>query len=622
MKPMGSFSLLKMKILLPIFALFGVTACQTAEQPLPQAERARPNIVLIVTDDQGYGDVGRHNNPIIETPNLDAIAAQSARLTNFHVDPTCSPTRSALLTGKHSLRAGVWHTILGRYMLGPEHVTIAESLQQYGYQTAIFGKWHLGDNYPYRPQDQGFDEVLIHGGGGVGQTPDFWGNTQFDDTYYRNGKPEKFQGYATEIWFDEAKAFIDQPRDTPYFAYIALNAPHGPYRAPESYIQPYLRKGLNRTMASFYGMITNIDDQVGQLREHLRQKGQLDNTIFIFMTDNGSSYRQTDAQTRLKENHLPLLEAKPNWQPNDNMRGYKGEVFEGGHRVPLFISYPDGGIEAGDYSELTAHFDVMPTLLELAGIQPSGETLDGTSLANYLKGQQQSPLDDRSIIVTNQRVYHPSIKRPVAVLAKGWRYISEQDNEQLFNLTSDPRQQQDVKDLHPLKLRELRSHKLAWWQEMQESGFKDRYIGVGNDKENPVRLNAMDWMEVPEDQPVPWFIGHQSPAPEWDYIHWLTEESKYQPLPWYIDVEQSDEYKVEVFFHDRPAATPVGSTHCVVEISGNRHLAPVHGRASHCVLTVPLLAGKQKISAWFTDDPESQSKDKAAFYLYLERIGE
>lgn len=609
------FTLLAGSILWPL------TACSAVSNEQADIEvQPKPNIVLIVTDDQGYGDLGYHNNPIIQTPNIDDIAAQSARLTNFHVDPTCSPTRSALLTGKHSLRAGVWHTILGRYMLGPEHVTLAESLQENGYTTGIFGKWHLGDNYPYRPQDQGFDEVLIHGGGGVGQTPDFWGNTQFDDTYFRNGEPEKFNGYATKIWFDEAKKFIDKQQEKPYFAYIALNAPHGPYRAPETHIKPYEKLGLGRDMASFYGMISYIDEQVGDLRAYLRTDGQLDNTIFIFMTDNGSSYHTTNDKTLLTKGHRALAEQFPDWQPNANLRGYKGQVYEGGHRVPFFISYPNGDIPAGDYTDLTAHFDIMPTLLELADIPQPNDIFDGISLATYLSGQQAIGLPERPVVITNQRVYHPSVKRPIAVAYNHWRYISSEDGEQLFDLKQDPKQQNDLKQAYPEILKKMREHKLAWWQDMQASGFKDRYISVGNDAENPVRLNAMDWMEVPDNQAVPWFIGHQGPAPEWDYVHWLTEEDKYQALPWYIDVEQTAKYRLKAYFHDAPAATPINKKRCVIQVDNKQFSAPVYGRASHCAITLPLASGKQKITAWFTDNELSLAKEKAAFYLYLERI--
>lgn len=605
-------------LLVTVCALSFLTACSNTEkQVVNETKSKQPNIVIVVTDDQGYGDLGVHQNPIIQTPNIDDIAQQSARLTNFHVDPTCSPTRSALLTGKHSLNAGVWHTILGRYMLGPEHITLAESLQSNGYETAIFGKWHLGDNFPYRPQEQGFDEVLIHGGGGVGQTPDYWGNTQFDDTYYRNGKAEKFDGYATQIWFDEAQKFIQKPRSKPYFAYVALNAPHGPYRAPENYIEPYLEKGLTRTMASFYGMISHLDEQVGELRELIKSRGELDNTIFVFMTDNGSSMRQTDQSRQLTKDYAKLTNRFPTWLPNAGMRGYKGSVYEGGHRVPFFISYPNGGIKAGDYDSITAHFDVMPTILELAGIRSLPKDIDGASLVNYLIEEDGKAVDERSTVVTNQRVYHPSDVRPTVVAFQNWRYISENGEEKLYDLSTDFGQQINIIAKNPQITEKLRSDKLKWWQDAQRKGFKDRYIGVGNQAENPVRLNAMDWMEVPYDQPVPWFIGHQSPAAEWDYIHWLTEEDNYQPLPWYIDVERYGNYEIKAYFHDIPAATPVLKNYCVIDANGKTYRGVVHGRASHCVVNVPLNVGRQKIAAWFTDDGNTLSKQKAAFYLYL-----
>lgn len=603
-------------------SMLSLSACQNAQRvkkdQIPST--IKPNIVIIVTDDQGYGDLGMHSNPIIQTPNIDALAQESVRLTNFHVDPTCSPTRSALLTGKHSLKAGVWHTILGRYMLGPEHETIAETLKSNGYDTGIFGKWHLGDNYPYRPQEQGFNEVFIHGGGGVGQTPDYWGNTQFDDTYYRNGVEEKTKGNATTVWFDSAIDFIDEKRNQPYFTFIALNAPHGPYRAPNSYIKPYIEKGLDGEMARFYGMISHIDDQVARLRKHIKARGELDNTIFVFMTDNGSSHRQTHSDLTLKKQYQWLTEKYPKWLPNAGMNGYKGYVHDGGHRVPFFISYPNGNLKTGDYNNLTAHYDIMPTLLELAGVELADKNIDGSSLATLFTQGEDKRLDDRSVVITNQRVYHPSDKRPTAVATQKWRFISQNNKELLFDIELDPGQQTNVIAKFPEVADQLRAEKLLWWTDAKNAGFKDRYIGVGNPAENPVRLNAMDWMEVPDSQPVPWFIGHQAAADEYDYTHWLTEEKKYYALPWYINVEQTGNYQVKAYYHDIPAATPVLKKYCIIDANGKQYIERVYGRASHCVVDIPLNHGQQKITAWFTDDKNKTTSkaEKAAFYLYIE----
>ena len=216
-----------------IASAFAVAAT-AADQP--------PNVVLIITDDQGYGDISAHGNPILKTPALDVLHGESIRLTNYHVTPTCAPTRGALLSGHYTNRAGPWHTIMGRSMLFEGEATLGEVFEDSGYATGMFGKWHLGDNYPYRPEDRGFQEVVRHGGGGVGQTPDFWDNSYFDDTYFHNGVPEKYEGYCSDVYFDTAKEFIADSvkEEKPFFAYICTNAPHSPFHAEEKYWKHYL----------------------------------------------------------------------------------------------------------------------------------------------------------------------------------------------------------------------------------------------------------------------------------------------------------------------------------------------------------------------------------------------
>ncbi len=243
--------------------------------------QTRPNVVLVMTDDQGYGDLSCHGNPILKTPQLDQLFQESVRLTDYHVSPTCSPTRSALMTGHWTDRTGAWHTILGRSLLRANEVTMGQVFANSGYVTGMFGKWHLGDNAPYRPEDRGFHEVIRHGGGGVSQTPDYWNNAYFDDTYLHNGQPEKVTGFCTDVWFQHAARFIRQHKESgkPFFAYIATNAPHGPMHAPESFSAPY--QELGTSVANFFGMIANIDDNVGQLRTLLREEG-LDATPFSF----------------------------------------------------------------------------------------------------------------------------------------------------------------------------------------------------------------------------------------------------------------------------------------------------------------------------------------------------
>jgi arylsulfatase A-like enzyme len=320
--------------LVAITILLAGCAENTDQQQAAEPEEAKkPNIILVITDDQGYGDLGRHENPIVQTPVIDQLASESHRLTDFHVDPTCSPTRSALMSGQYSLRAGVWHTVMGRHMLSDRHYTLPEALGDAGYNTAMIGKWHLGDNYPFRPQDQGFDHVLLHGGGGVGQAPDYWGNTQFDDTYYLNGEEKAYEGFVTDIWFDEAIDYVHENsnKEEPFFLYLSTNAPHVPWRAPEADIAPYLELGLPEDMAKFYAMISNLDDNMARLREAMREEGIEDNTIFIFMTDNGSSLAaKSDGEpaTLLSEDARAAIGEEVETL-NAHMRGGKSSTYEG-----------------------------------------------------------------------------------------------------------------------------------------------------------------------------------------------------------------------------------------------------------------------------------------------------
>jgi arylsulfatase A-like enzyme len=236
----------------------------------PKPEQPKPNIVYILTDDQGYGDLACHGNPWIKTPNLNKLHDESITFTNFHVGTTCAPSRSGLMSGNNCNRVDAWHTIMGRSMLSTRFRTLPQYLHEAGYATGIFEKWHLGDNYTYRPQARGFSEVLIHGGGGVGQTPDYWNNDYFDDTYFHNGEAKKYKGYCTDIWFEESIKFIKKSKQKgePFFAYIATNAPHEPYHVPQKYIDMYSGND-NVPNPNFYGMITNVDDNVGILEKAL-----------------------------------------------------------------------------------------------------------------------------------------------------------------------------------------------------------------------------------------------------------------------------------------------------------------------------------------------------------------
>ena len=270
-----------------LFTLFGLADHTEAETTA--AKNGRPNVILVMTDDQGYGDLACHGNPILKTPNLDRLYAESVRLTDFHVSPFCTPTRAALMTGRYPGRTGAYRTSSGRTMMHTDERTVANVFADAGYVTGMVGKWHLGDNAPHRPQDRGFQDVVWHRCGGVGQASDYWGNDYFDDTYERNGKFEKFEGYCTDVWFRESIRFIEENQTKPFFLYLATNAPHGPYLVDPKWSRPYEESAKWGSGARFYGMIANFDHNLGELRRKLDELELAENTILMFMTDNGTA---------------------------------------------------------------------------------------------------------------------------------------------------------------------------------------------------------------------------------------------------------------------------------------------------------------------------------------------
>ncbi|MGB9595230.1 MAG: arylsulfatase, partial [Candidatus Poribacteria bacterium] len=439
----------------------------------------RPNVILIITDDQGYGDLGCHGNNIIKTPNIDALHDQSVRFTNFHVGPTCAPTRAGLMTGRYCNCTGVWHTIGGRSLLRQDEVTMADIFRSNGYKTGLFGKWHLGDNYPFRPHDRGFEIALYHGGGGVSQTPDYWGNDYFDDTYMLNGEPVGFEGYCTDIWFREALKFIESNKNQPFFCYISTNAPHAPYNVDEAYSGQYKGK-VPDYRANFYGMITNIDENVGRLVLKLAQLGIDKDIILIWMTDNGTSAGASlDKYGFVQEGY------------NAGMRGMKGWEYEGGHRVPFFIHWANGGFRHNrDINQLSANIDILPTLIDLCGLKsPDHIRFDGVSLKPLLYDIPNN-LDERVIVTDSQRVEYPIKWRKSAVMTNRWRLIN---GVELYDILADPEQKDNIADHYPDVVQELRKHYETWWELVSPTFDKNCPIIIGTEHEKITRLTCHDW---------------------------------------------------------------------------------------------------------------------------------
>ena len=410
----------------------------------------KPNIILVITDDQGYYDLSGHGNPDLTTPNLDALSKESLRFTRFQVSPTCAPTRSAIMSGRSPFYVGVTHTILERERMKLDVPTMPEMLKNAGYTTAIFGKWHLGDQTPYRPDQRGFDEVFIHGAGGIGQSyqgscGDAPGNKYFDPAILHNNSFVKTKGFCTDIFFDQAMQWIESQKDSqPFFAYIATNAPHGPFIAPDSYKKKFLDAGLPERTVGFYGMIENIDDNIGRLCQKIDELGIENNTLFIFMTDNGPSASIY----------------------NGDHKGKKGSVDEGGTRVPSFWRWPGVLKPDTDVDRIANHFDILPTFADIVGGHPEQkELLHGRSLVPLLKNPT-APWEDRFRFFHKGRwkAGEAAASRDVNFAVRNQRYRLVGRNE-LYDMENDPSQKVNVFKQHTQRANQMNAAYDAWFDD-------------------------------------------------------------------------------------------------------------------------------------------------------------
>lgn len=589
--------------------LFALVIQATA---LPQ--ESRPNVIFIMADDQGYGDLGCTGNPIIKTPHIDHLASEASGLSDYHVAPTCSPTRCSLLTGHWTNRTGVWHTIMGRSMLRENEVTVGQMFSDAGYATGMFGKWHLGDNYPYRPEDRGFSEVFRHGGGGVGQTPDLWNNAYFDGSYFHNGEIVPAEGFCTDVFFDRANAFISRcaKAEEPFFAYIATNAPHGPLHCPQKYLDLY--EGQSEKIAAFFGMISNIDDNVGKTRQLIEELGIADDTIFVFTTDNGTA---SGANIY-----------------NAGMRAGKGSPYDGGHRVPFFLHWPAGGItEQHDVTELTHAVDIVPTLLAMTGVKkPDGVKLDGVSIADLLDPTQDVDWAERFVVTDSQRVRDPIKWRGSSVMSQRYRLIN---GKELYEIKADPGQKNNIADSHPEVVADMRAFYDQWWAELEPTFSQTTEIYLGHPEHPVVSLTAHDWIQ---DVYPPWHQGsiraadrkQRGPQKLAHAGHWavkVIEDGNYQVSlrRWPVESQAAINSSLPAG-EDVPGATKafrtmpgssIGATHAVLRIDGkDLQRKPVGKQAEAVSFVTELKAGSYQLAPLF-EIPEGEL---GAYYVVVTSI--
>ncbi|MHC4444224.1 MAG: arylsulfatase [Planctomycetota bacterium] len=561
------------RTIITIALLFIIGGCAATS-----AQTSRPNVIMIMTDDQGYGDLGFHGNPIIKTPNIDNIARQSAQMQYFHVSPVCTPTRACLMTGRYNQRTKAIDTYMGRAMMHPDEVTIAEMLSSAGYRTGIFGKWHLGDHYPMRPHDQGFTESLVHHGGGIRQPSDPpQGNSYFDPLLEHNGKLTKTKGYCSNVYTDAAIKFITKNRNRPFFVYLPYNCPHTPLEVADKDYMPYMNMDLSiekfpaigngimhpqryskEETAKIYGMVTNIDDNLGRLFAKLDKLKLTDNTMVIFLTDNGPQ--------------------QPRYNSGLNMR--KGSVYDGGIRVPCFIRWP-GKIEPGKkIDRIAAHIDLAPTLLEACSVAPPANVkLDGKSLMPLLT-KQNADWPDRTLYFQWHRGDKPELNRACAVRRQRYKLVQPngipdkkpwKPKFQLYDMLADPYEMNDIAAQHPQILARMKADHESWFRDVCSTrGFEPCQIHIGTPHENPVVLTRQDW---------------RGPR-----ASWRTEGLGY----WVVLVAREGKYDITLRF--RPMAEPT-SAHFFLGKVKLEQKSEAHANKS-TFKAVSLPPGPNRLMAW------------------------
>ena len=451
------------------------------------AQERRPNVILVMTDDQGWAEVGFHGNRVIKTPNLGRFAEEGTELTNFYVSPMCTPTRSSLMTGRYHFRTGAHDTYVGRSNMKASETTIAEVLAGAGYRTGIFGKWHLGENFPMRAQDQGFKKVVVHGGGGIGQFADYPGNTYWDPTLQYNDTFKKAKGYCTDVFIDESIGFIKNSGDQPFFCYLPLNVPHSPFDVAKEFRADYDKQKLadpdgRNWVAPIYGMITQFDTAFARLLDALEEMGQRDNTIVIFMSDNGPNSTYFTAGLRAK----------------------KGSVYENGIRSPFVVQWPKAFKGGRKLTTPAMHIDLLPTIADACGVAlPDDLKVDGKSILGLLKGESSvatQSLQRRTLFMQHNRGNLPTKYKNGMARRGPWKAVANRGGAagfELYNIQQDPGENQNLAAKHPEMVKSFVHDYEAWFDdvtaELQRDGGVPSPIDLDPQQKLDFRFTWQDW---------------------------------------------------------------------------------------------------------------------------------
>lgn len=548
---------------------------------------SRPNILLIIMDDLAWGDLGCHGNPQTNTPHLDRLHSESTRLTRYCSGPVCTPARAALMTGRYPYRTRAIDTYLGRSCMDPDEVTLAALLRESGYRTGISGKWHLGDCYPMRAMDQGFEEALVHNGGGLAQPANLGRDDYFDPEVMHNGKLTPTEGYCTDVFADHAIRFITDHRDEPWFSYLATNAPHSPMQVDDRWAGPHLEAGLPEVWARLYGMVDNIDYNVGRVLATLEEQGLTDNTIVIYTSDHGPcGSARAEGESRF----------------NAGLRAIKGTVYQGGVQVPCFIRYPGRLAPGRDVGYTANPVDWLPTLAEPCRFTPpTDRAIDGVNLWPLLTGDvEPTAMPDRNVFLQWHRGDEPVRYRNATAIGRRYKWLRRHEDkpDELYDLEADHGEANDLAAAEPQRVAALRGAYDAWFDDVS-STRPDNYapprIVVGSTHENPTTLTRQDWRLYPG-------------SPE----AWNTETPGYWPL-----TIHGGRYRIRITLPTQPG--PATLTLRCGDLETTRHVGgnwkPVTGV---WLYDQPLPEGDHDLEAYFV--PEGSDKRLGVWNVELRRL--
>ena len=523
-----------------------------------------PNIVYILSDNQSYYEMSCHGHAQIKTPNIDRFAKQSVEFTHLYAPPYCSPSRAVILTGQYAMRSGVFTTVAGRSILHRDKVTLPQVLKEHGYVSGIFGKWHLGFSFPYRPGDRGFDEVFIHRGGGVGQMEDHYGNTHYDTTFIHNGKVTPCEGFSTDTLFDRAMAYVESNKDRPFFCFVPTPVTHSPHHGPKELVAQLEQAGVEGDLGLF-AQVQNLDTNIGRMLDKLDTLGLAENTIVIYASDQGMNDRGA---------------------PHGGNR--LGIPYDPAQHVPFFIRVP--GAKAQVCERLAGMIDFFPTMLDLCGIAIPDEC-DGLSLKPLILGEDGYP-QDRNLIIQCPRGRVASKWKNSSVKTDRWRLV---DGKELYDIKADPRQKSDVAAANPKVVERLRTRYEAYWASIpDQADTLSRHL-LGADECPEVMLNGMDWYEGS----TPWASSHfRKPG-----------NGK-----WAVSIVTDGRYEFECRHFPREADKAIGKTHAKIQIGDLVRETEITGDATSARFVLDLKAGDYDLQTWL-----GKEKPTGALFVYVSK---